>query len=293
METLAPAIVEMRPSETSLAFRAAEQSLDLISKLAQDPECNPERLDRFLQIQADQQAKIARQQFNMALAAFQAEAPPVIKTSQIMDHRSRQVRGTYADLGAIKQQVGPIMAKYGLSDRYDATYENNRVTVICTLAHSGGHESTSTYVCQTDTSGNKNDPQAVGSSLTYGRRYSLSMALGLTFVGEDDDAGAAQGRKPNKVDQRLAQAQSQPPRQAPPAEDDGARNDRAMAAVQAKLGAEGVEDFEITEALNRLNDKGPKLAEWTDAPTKVLEWAATPKGWAKLAKVIFSMRQRI
>jgi len=36
-----------------------------------------------------------------------------------------------------------------------------------------------------------NDPQALGSALTYFRRYGLSSVLGISFEGEDDDANAA------------------------------------------------------------------------------------------------------
>jgi hypothetical protein len=56
-----------------------------------------------------------------------------------------------------------------------------------------------------DTSGSKNNVQAVGSSTSYGKRYTATLLLNIRTKGEDDDghAGGDQRawsakRRPNK-----------------------------------------------------------------------------------------------
>lgn len=56
-----------------------------------------------------------------------------------------------------------------------------------------------------------NDPQKIGSAITYLRRYTLSGALGIVSRGEDDDGEGANGRS------QPAPAQQQRPAPAAPA----------------------------------------------------------------------------
>jgi hypothetical protein len=54
----------------------------------------------------------------------------------------------------------------------------------------------------------KNDPQGVGSAITYQKRYALAAVLGLKIQDEDDDGNAASGNTP----QRPAAPRSATPR---------------------------------------------------------------------------------
>jgi glutamate synthase domain-containing protein 1 len=52
-----------------------------------------------------------------------------------------------------------------------------------------------------DMSGSKNAVQAVGSSISYGKRYTAQALLNLTSRGSDDDAKGAGGDGPITEDQ--------------------------------------------------------------------------------------------
>jgi len=62
-----------------------------------------------------------------------------------------------------------------------------------------------------DNSGSKNAVQAVGSSVSYGKRYVMAALLNITTRGEDDDGNAAAPIKTvtafqsGQLSQRLAQ----------------------------------------------------------------------------------------
>ncbi len=62
------------------------------------------------------------------------------------------------------------------------------MTITATLSHIGGHSRTESMPLPFDTSGSKNTVQAVGSTLSYGKRYLTCAMLNLVTVGEDDDA---------------------------------------------------------------------------------------------------------
>jgi hypothetical protein len=61
--------------------------------------------------------------------------------------------------------------------------------------HRGGHSEEATKFYPADTSGSKNAIQAIGSSISYGKRYTASALLNLTSRKEDDD-GAKGGGEP-------------------------------------------------------------------------------------------------
>ena len=52
-----------------------------------------------------------------------------------------------------------------------------------------------------DSTGSKNNVRAIGSSISYGKRYAASALLNITTRGEDDD-GKAGGAKPVSDEQR-------------------------------------------------------------------------------------------
>lgn len=97
----------------------------------------------------------------------------------------------YAPLDSIIAQVKPILAENGLSFRWSphVVYENGHaiVTQTCRLQHQSGQWTDTTIALRTE----ETAPQAIGSALTYGRRYTLEHALGLAAQTDDDGSAAA------------------------------------------------------------------------------------------------------
>lgn len=114
-----------------------------------------------------------------ALAKFQSEMEGAKKDSVNPHFKSK-----YADLESVREACRP-MARHGLSYVQPVTAEGPRVTVTTILMHKSGQWiSSSLSIAAT-----QNTPQAVGSAITYGRRYGLSAMVGI--APEDDDGQAA------------------------------------------------------------------------------------------------------
>jgi len=68
------------------------------------------------------------------------------------------------------------------------------LVVITTLAHTSGQFISGTLRLKPV----KDDPQSIGSAMSYGRRYGLAGIVGVVAEDEDDDAEGAMARKDNQ-----------------------------------------------------------------------------------------------
>ena len=118
-----------------------------------------------------------------ALVAAQAEMPVVPKEADNPYFKSK-----YADLASIVKMIQPVLHKNNLAVIQTMEDVETGVGVRTTLLHSSG-QYISGVVRMTPS---KNDPQGIGSAITYARIYSLSAILGLA-TEEDDDGAAASG----------------------------------------------------------------------------------------------------
>jgi hypothetical protein len=108
----------------------------------------------------------------------------------------------YAKLETIDRDMRPIYTRHGFSVRYGsaAPLKDGWIRITCTVAHSGGYFEEHYLDAQLDTAGSKgtaNKPpiQAVGSSVTYLRRYLLTMVFNIVLADDDDDDGEATRRR--------------------------------------------------------------------------------------------------
>ena len=112
-----------------------------------------------------------------ALLKVQATEPTALKQAE-----NPHLRSKYADLEAVMSSVRPALTANGVLLIQAADVVEGRVGVTTLLVHASGQWFRSRLLL-TPT---KNDPQAIGSCITYGRRYGLSAMAGV--VTEDDDA---------------------------------------------------------------------------------------------------------
>src|SRR3954469_25544525 len=94
-----------------------------------------------------------------ALIAFHKEAPMIKKSAENPYFRSK-----YADLASIIKEVEPILTKNGLTFSQFPSGQNELVTI---LMHESGEFIQSAYTMIPA----KNDPQGLGSAITYQKRY--------------------------------------------------------------------------------------------------------------------------
>jgi hypothetical protein len=116
-----------------------------------------------------------------ALVKARSAFKPVIKESVGQVGQNREYK--YADLAGILDATMPALLAQGLIVL--AAVDAESATLITRLAHVSGEWAEAAYPLKLDL-----PPQQFGSSLTYGRRYSLQSLLNL--ASEDDDGAAAQ-----------------------------------------------------------------------------------------------------
>ena len=119
-----------------------------------------------------------------ALSKAQTEFKPILKTSSNPFFKS-----TYAPLEAVIDATKPALAKNGLAIIQGNEHKESGLVVTTLLAHVSGQWIESTL----NINPVKNDPQGIGSAITYGRRYALSAILGVASE-EDDDANSASAK---------------------------------------------------------------------------------------------------
>lgn len=117
-----------------------------------------------------------------ALAKAQGEMKGAAK-----DATNPHFRSKYPTLASVCDACDPL-AKHGIAYLQPTRADGVHVTVTTMLAHSSGE-----WIAQdlTLTAGSAT-PQAVGSAITYGRRYGLAAMVGI--APEDDDGEAAEPR---------------------------------------------------------------------------------------------------
>lgn len=95
--------------------------------------------------------------------------------------------GDYATLAAITEATSAALSNNGLAIIQEAHLDEGGVTIETTLLHESG--ATMQFAALTMPLTDRK-PQAVGSAITYGRRYALAAICGL--APDDDDGQAAQ-----------------------------------------------------------------------------------------------------
>ena len=122
-----------------------------------------------------------------ALAAAQVEMGAALKGSVNPHFKSR-----YADLAAVIDACRPHLAKAGIAIVQFPMMTDAGVTVFTRL-----YCKDEFIECVLSAQGRDTGPQAIGSVITYLRRYSLMALVGL--APDDDDGEAAEGRSVPKL----------------------------------------------------------------------------------------------
>lgn len=150
---------------------------------------NVEVMERLMGLAERYQANQARQAYDKAMAELRPNLPRIVKEN-VVDFGVNKAKYKYEDLATMTEQLSPVMHKHGLSFRWRTqSLDNGWQKVVCIIAHEDGHSEETSLTCRPDTSGNKNEIQAIGSAVTYLQRYTLKAALGIA-AAEDDDAQA-------------------------------------------------------------------------------------------------------
>ena len=121
-----------------------------------------------------------------AIADVQRELPVVGKdqTAKVTSDKG-SYSYSYADLTAVSRAIYPRLAEHGLAFTTLPTLSSNRFVLRYLLLHTSGEYLDGEFPLPADSK----TPQAMGSAITYARRYCLCAVTGV--APEDDDGAAA------------------------------------------------------------------------------------------------------
>lgn len=173
-----------------------------LERVMRDPVFPIEKAQAAMQLAVEQQKRIAERAFVFDLNAMQMELMQVQR-----DKPNPAFHSKYATLEAIDRAARPIYTKYGFSITY-GTAPSSRdgwIQVTCRLAHRSGHSEVNCLEGPASTEGARGGRigatpiQAVGSAVTYLRRYLLQLTLNLVTAQdvEDNDGNATVAPDPN------------------------------------------------------------------------------------------------
>jgi hypothetical protein len=162
-----------------------------------------------------------------------------------MDHAVKNAenphfKSDYATLDAVLDAIRPVFARHDLSLLQapgQMSADGKRISITNILMHgSGQHLQFATEL----PIGDRLTPQAVGSAITYGRRYAVAAVGGIAQV--DDDGNAASAPVALKKEPKSEQGDSYA--------------EKVAALIEAFAKAETVEGLEVhKESVRNLGDK--------------------------------------
>lgn len=143
-----------------------------------------EKLSKLMDLQERWEKNEARKAFVVAMNAFKASPPEIIKNRHVAFGNTSY---DHATLDHVCEQIGNALSRHGISHRWSVEQKSGLIRVSCVLTHEKGHSEETTLEGPADSSGSKNAIQSIGSAVTYLERYSLLAATGLAAKGQDTD----------------------------------------------------------------------------------------------------------
>lgn len=175
-------------------YEQGTKLLAAIAEAAANPKVDVVKMKELMAMRreiVDEQRRVA---FDAAFSQMQEELPEIQERGDISGESKRtgsKISQRYATFEDINKAVKPIMAKHGFGVRFSISDEQAYIRVTCILSHREGHREETSKLLPKDNTGSKNAVQAEGSSVSYGKRYTMCAILNIATRGQDDDGNAA------------------------------------------------------------------------------------------------------
>lgn len=172
-----------------------EVGIESLLQRAVDKGVPVETLERLLAMRTQLKAERAKEAYDRAMAAFQAECPTIVKTKEVRT-KSGQVAYRFAPIESIVAQVKDLIQKNQFSYSFTMELRDTGVKVICKITHAEGHSSESImdipFGSKTEIMSNS---QVAAAATTFGKRYAFLNGFGI-MTGDEDTDSRAEGARP-------------------------------------------------------------------------------------------------
>ena len=171
------------------ALMPVRHDAEALIALAIEKNVSVDTMERLLVMRRELKAELAKEEFDKAMSAFQAECPIIKKTKGVYTD-SGELAYKYAPLECIVDQVKGFLSKHGFSycvDQPEA--KQGYIKVALTVKHTFGHsEVTSVALPLGNTTRIMSQTQVEAAALTFAKRYAFCNAFGILTGDEDTDA---------------------------------------------------------------------------------------------------------
>lgn len=179
------------PKQTALAV-VATNPLAVIQS-AVEKGTDPDTMERLMAMYERHEAMTARQAYNSAMTEAQKEMPAVVR-----DKENSHLRTKYARLETVAAAIRPVYTKHGFALSFGTLSDApaDCVRIYCDCRHSAGHVDRIEGNFPLDNKGaggsvNKTGIQAMGSTISYARRYLTLMIFNVSLSDEDNDGNGS------------------------------------------------------------------------------------------------------
>lgn len=170
--------------------------MGMIRDAQADPNVDITKMERLFDLYERAKGREAQEAYNHAVSKVTDKMPRIVKNKKVLydikkgePDKGKEEAFSFAALEDIDKIVKPLLHREKLRVSYTTkTKEGGGAVIVCRLTHVLGHYEESEIPLALDTSGGKNNVQAMGSTFSYGKRYTLCGVLDLVIYGEDDDA---------------------------------------------------------------------------------------------------------
>lgn len=184
--------MERREARLARSTTAVDESrtVEMFERLARDPSVDVEKLERLIAMQERIMRHNAKAAYESSFARMQPLLPEIAERGQILNKDRVTVRSTYAKLEDIHVAIKPILAVHGFAVRHRTEWPADKpgiIRIVGILSHEQGHSEESVFEAPMDKSEYRTDIQSMGSTVSYGRRYTTLDLLNLATRGVDND----------------------------------------------------------------------------------------------------------
>lgn len=159
--------------------------------LASDPHVNVAKLTALIAAEERREAVVAQRAYVSALTIMAQELPVITEAGKII--AGDRVVSTYALWEDVNEVLRPLLARNGFVLSFRTNQEGDAIVVTAVLDHCGGHQEATSLRLPPDLGIERNNVQAVGSTVSYGKRYTACALLNITTRGGDDDGRSSGG----------------------------------------------------------------------------------------------------
>lgn len=189
---------EVVPEKTDLAIAEPQDKWERLLQVAVERKAGAEQFAMLVDAITKARREDARLHFEAALGRFKKHLPAVFKSKKVTfpTKDGGQTGYSHAELDKAAEVCAEELGVEGITFNWrPGSAENGRTKMTCVFRHpeSGHVEDMATLDGPPDTSGSKNNLQAIGSTVSYLQRYSLLAACGIVAQGMDND-----GRTPTE-----------------------------------------------------------------------------------------------